>query len=144
MKRLTAVVLCGFAVLALAPSASAAIRIKKIYYDSPGADTGSNSSLNAEWITIRNTGSKGRNITGWRIRDAAGHVYCCFGMVLPAETTVKLHTGSGADSYPHHLYWELDNYVWNNVKDKAILKNAAGTVIDTCSYNNASANYKLC
>jgi hypothetical protein len=44
MKGLTAAVLCCLAMLALAPAAPAAIKITKIYFDSPGADTGSNHS----------------------------------------------------------------------------------------------------
>jgi hypothetical protein len=75
MKRLTIAVLCGFAMLALAPSAPAAIRITKIYFDSPGADTGSNFSLNAEWIRLRNTSARSRLLTGWKIRDAGPRLH---------------------------------------------------------------------
>jgi hypothetical protein len=144
MKRLTAAVLCGFAMLALAPSGSAAIRITKIYYNSPGPENGSNSSLNGEWLTIKNTGSRGKQLKGWKVRDVGGNVFRFLSFKLPAGTTVKIHTGKGPDTFPHHLYWKLENYVWNNDQDKATLKNAAGTVIDTCSYNDASAAYKVC
>jgi hypothetical protein len=50
--------------LALASPASAAIRITKIYFDSPGADTGSNTSLNAEYVVIKNTGTTRKTLTG--------------------------------------------------------------------------------
>lgn len=126
--------------LTLAPASFGAIRITKIYFDSPGADTGSNSSLNAEWIAIRNTGTTGRQLLGWRIRDAAGHVYHFGSFKLPAKTTVKLHTGSGFDSFPNHVYWEQGNYVWNNDGDTAKLKNKAGTVVDKCSYSGAGSS----
>ena len=43
--------------LGLPPPASAAIRITKIYFDSPGADTGSNTSLNAEYVVIKEHGN---------------------------------------------------------------------------------------
>ena len=92
MKRLTVAVLCGFAMLALAPSAPAAIRITKIYFDSPGADTGSNFSLNAEWIRLRNTGARSRLLTGWKIRDAQGHVYTFGTYRLGAGLAVTVHT----------------------------------------------------
>ena len=45
-----------------ASSAQAAFRIADIRFDSPGADNGSNSSLNGEWIRIRNTGNSGRKL----------------------------------------------------------------------------------
>jgi hypothetical protein len=48
-------------------SASAAycIGIYRIYYNSPGTDTGSNTSLNAEWIQLRNRCSTSRSLTSW-------------------------------------------------------------------------------
>lgn len=144
MKRLSAAVLCCLAVLALAPPGSAAIRITKIYYNSPGVESGSNASLNGEWITIKNTGNRERQLKGWKIRDVAGNVFRFLSFKLPAGTTVKIHTGKGPDTFPRHLYWKLETYVWDNDKDKATLRNAAGNIVDTCSYNNASASYKVC
>jgi hypothetical protein len=139
MKRLSAAVLCGFAMLALAPTAPAAIRIVKIYFDSPGADTGSNSSLNAEWIRLKNTGSTGRYLTGWTIRDTSGHVYRFGTYRLRAGYTVTVHTGSGTNTRLNR-YWRLDYYVWNNDGDTARLKNSGGTLIDKCSYSGAGSS----
>jgi hypothetical protein len=45
--------------LLLAPASGAAVRIVKIYFDPPGADTGSNSSLNDEWIPAQEHGDAG-------------------------------------------------------------------------------------
>jgi len=142
MKRLAVAVLCGFAMLALAPSAPAAIRITKIYFDSPGADTGSNSSLNAEWIRLKNTGSRARSLSGWTIRDTSSHVYRFGTYRLGAGLTVTVHTGSGSNT-ARNRYWRLDYYVWNNDGDRATLKNKAGTVIDRCRYSGAG-DYKIC
>lgn len=144
MRRLTAAVLCGLAVLTLTPLASAAIRITKIQYNSPGTDNGTNASLNGEWITIKNTGNRGRQLRGWKVRDVEGHIFRFLGFKLPAKTTVKIHTGVGPDTFPRHLYWKLSEYVWNNDADKATLRNAAGGVVDTCSYDNATVAYTVC
>jgi hypothetical protein len=132
-------VLAGIA----ATSAPAAIKIAKIYYDSPGADTGSNSSLNDEWIRIRNTFSTARSLTGWRIRDASGHVYRFGTYTLPGGSAVTVHTGRGTNTI-RHRYWRSDNYIWNNDRDTATLKNAAGVVKDRCSYNSTAVDYKVC
>jgi hypothetical protein len=140
----TSVALAVVLTAALASAAPAAIRIAKIRYDSPGADTGSNASLNAEWITIKNTGSSARQLNGWRVRDRAGNVYRFGNVVLPAGHTARLHTGSGSNYPPHHLYWASGHYVWNNVKDRATLRNAKGNVVDRCAYNSASASTKVC
>ena len=135
MKRIIIGLVCGATVLLLATAAAGAIRIDKIYYDSPGADTGSNSSLNKEWIRLKNTGNSVRSLDGWKVRDRAGHVFKLI-TELPAGKTLKIHTGSGFDSaYPFLTFWGLDNYVWNNDGDKATLKKRNGNVADTCSYS---------
>ncbi len=147
MKRLLAQLSAAVAIVALAgataTAAPGAIRITKIYYDSPGADTGNNSSLNAEWIRLKNTGSRARYLTGWRIRDAAGHVYKFGTFRLRAGYSVKVHTGSGSNTATNR-YWGSSGYIWNNDKDTATLKNASGVVIDRCSYNSTAVDYKVC
>lgn len=58
--------------VAAAPADAAAspIKIVKIYYDSPGSpDNGKNSSLNGEYIQIKNTGKKAVSLKGWTVRD---------------------------------------------------------------------------
>jgi hypothetical protein len=125
--------------LSLAPASLGAIRIAKIYFDSPGSDGGSNSSLNAEWIRLKNTGSSGKSLQGWKIRDAAGHVYTFGTYTLGAGKTVTIHTGSGSNT-AWNRYWGQDWYVWNNDGDTAKLKNKAGTLIDKCSYSGAGSS----
>jgi hypothetical protein len=48
MKKAFVMIIAATLTLGLASPASAAIKITKIYFDSPGADTGTNKSLNAE------------------------------------------------------------------------------------------------
>ena len=49
------------AVAAQPASAAPAVRILKIQYDSPGSDTGSNTSLNGEWVVLKNFSSTNRS-----------------------------------------------------------------------------------
>jgi hypothetical protein len=141
---LSLLLVIALGVLALASTAAGAVKIAKIHYNSPGTDTGSNKSLNGEWVTIKNTGNNSRSLGNWRIRDRSGHVYrFASGFRLGGGETVKLHTGRGSDS-AHHRYWDADAYVWNNDRDRATLKNAGGNVIDKCSYNNSAASEKVC
>jgi hypothetical protein len=139
LKRVLSVALAAFAALALASTASAGLRITKIYFDPPGSDTGSNSSLNAEWIRIKNTGLKGRFLTGWSVRDKAGSVFTFGSFKLGAGKSATLHTGAGSNTATNH-YWESGTYIWNNDGDKATLKNKAGNVIDTCSYSGSGSS----
>jgi hypothetical protein len=61
--------------LPLASSAQAATypQFGKIYYDSPGSHDRSNASLNAEYVTIKNSSSSTLSLTGYTVRDLAGH-----------------------------------------------------------------------
>ena len=128
--------------LGLAAPASAAIRITKIYFDSPGADTGSNTSLDAEYVVIKNTGTTRKTLTGWTLRDASKHVYKFPTFRLGAGKSVKVHTGKDANT-ASNLYWRSSSYIWNNDGDTATLKRSNGTVASRCSYTGAGS-YKIC
>ncbi|MEO7980318.1 MAG: lamin tail domain-containing protein [Sporichthyaceae bacterium] len=110
------------------------VRFTMIYYDSPGAGDGSNSSVNAERFTVKNYGTRARSLAGWTVRDHEGHVYRFpNGFRLPAGRTVTVHTGKGS-STGLHRYWGQNHYVWNNTADTAVLRNRAGTKIDGCRW----------
>ena len=119
------------------------MHIKEIYYNSPGTDDGSNASLNGEWIKLNNTSNDNISLKDWTIRDRAGHVYTFGSYTLSANSSVKIHTGSGTNTSSNR-YWGHDWYIWNNDTDKATLKGDGGGVVDTCSYDNSSVSYKMC
>ena len=127
------------------PSASAAscFGIYRIYYNSPGTDTGSNTSLNGEWIQLRNRCSTSRSLTNAKIKDAAGHTYTFGSYALGGGKYVKVHTGKGSNTATNR-YQGRSWYVWNNDKDTGYLYNASGTRLDSCSYNNRSASSVYC
>lgn len=56
-------------ILVFPAAASAAIRIHKIRYDPWGADYTSNKQLRAEYIVVKNTGSKARQLRRWVVRE---------------------------------------------------------------------------
>lgn len=134
-----ALALSTVALLPTLPTANAAtsppVRFSHVQYDSPGTDSGSNSSLNAEWVKVTNYSSHARTLTGWTIRDTSSHVYRFPTYTLRPGTSVRLHTGRGTNSRTD-LYWHQSNYVWNNTGDKAILKTRAGSIVDTCSWRD--------
>jgi len=134
----------GLAVMGAGPAAAApAVSISKIYYDSPGSDKGANTSLNGEYVTLKNSTTKTQTITGWTVRDAANHVYTFPTTKIAAGGTIKVHTGKGTNSGAHR-YWGKSWYVWNNDKDTATLRTGSGSTVDTCSYNSTRADYKNC
>lgn len=124
-------------VLPVAPAEAASkVKITRVYYDSPGTpDSGSNRSLNGEWVRIKNTGSKAVSLTGWTLRDKTGFTYRFGTFKLGAGKSVTIRTGSGTDTAKNR-FWGQDWYVWNNSGDKAILKNGSGKTVDTCKWGS--------
>ena len=126
----------GAALIGPSPAGAAtpSLRFHSAQYDSPGSDTGSNVSRNAEWISLVNTGSRAVNLSGYTIRDKAGKSYR-FGSVSIAAKGGRLwlHTGSGTNSSTHR-YWGSGNYVWNNTGDTAYLRNSRGAAVDSCAW----------
>lgn len=120
-----------------AQAASRSIQITSVQYDSPGTDRGSNASLNAEWVLIKNTSKKSRSLTGFTLRDTAGHRYTFGRLTLAAGKSVRVHTGKGTDNKTNR-YWGSGSYIWNNDGDTAILRNAKGSTVDTCSWSGGS------
>ncbi|MGY0062874.1 lamin tail domain-containing protein [Streptomyces sp. LZ34] len=141
-----AVVAAAASTVALLPTqaqAAGSIYLYKVYYDSPGSDTRSNSSLNAEYAQIKNSTGSAVQLKGYTVRDATGYTYTFPSYKISAGKTVKIHTGKGAQS-AGHVYWGRGSYVWNNDKDTVTLRTASGAFRDSCSYNSTRADYKMC
>jgi hypothetical protein len=117
--------------------ATGGVKIVRIYFDSPGSDTGSNTSLNAEWVQIKNVTKTRKTITAWTLRDASSHIYRFPATSLAAGHTLKVHTGRGANNGGNR-YWNAGDYIWNNTGDTAGLRNSHGTVVDRCHYTTSS------
>ena len=131
------------AALATPADAASPVLIGKTQYDSPGSDTRTQASLNAEYVTIKNTSTTARVLTGWTLRDASAHVFTFPTFTLPAGRSVIIHTGSGTNS-AGHLYWRSGNYIWNNTGDTATLKTNAGTTVDSCRWTTTAPGYTAC
>ena len=132
-----------FAATGAQAATTSQIQFRLIYYNSPGSDNGSNSSLNAEYVTLKNTGTTSRNLTGWKVEDLASHVYTFGNFTLRPGGKVRIHTGSGTNTSTDR-YWNHGWYVWNNTGDKAKLHNAAGTWKDSCSWGRNGPGYLYC
>ena len=139
--------LCGIGAIPAAASpdhhgaARGRVFIREIFYNSPGADHGSNSSLNAEWVELKNSSGHPIALTHWTLRDKAGHVYkFTSAFRLRAHKTVKIHTGSGRNTRTNR-YWNHGWYIWNNDGDTAVLKSASRSVKSRCSYSDSSEQH---
>lgn len=116
-----------------ASAASPAAGFGAIQYDSPGKDTRSNTSLNAEWVTVVNRTNKALDLNGWTLSDADRHTYK-LRIKLGSGKSVRVHTGMGRDS-ASDVYWGSRAYVWNNDRDTAVLKDSRGRVVASKSWH---------
>ena len=111
--------------------AAGPVKISKIHY----AQSGTN--LDTEYIVFKNTSASTVRMKGWEIISAPSsdnqHYFFPRTNVAPGHT-VTLYTGSGTNR-PGKRYWGSTSPRWDNSGDKAILKNAAGTKVDTCQYS---------
>lgn len=127
------------------------VQITRIWYNSPGSpDSGANSSLNGEYIQVKNTTRRAVSLKGWTIRDMtrrSDHVYTFGAFTLGAGKTVTLRTGKGKDTSTTR-YWGRSGgtlaYIWNQTKDTGYLRNPTGKLVDSCSYNSSRAEYVNC
>ena len=94
MQRALRIILVGGVIvglLAMPGMAMAGIKIKAIYFDPPGSDTGSNSHLNKEYVVIKNTGNDGRQLRRWKLFDKGRiHTYKFGRFKLRAGRSVKV------------------------------------------------------
>ena len=123
--------------------AAGSVRLGRVQYDSPGTDTRSNASRNAEYVTIVNGTARAVQLRGWTVADAQHHVYRFGGLVLAAGKSVRLHTGSGSNTTTN-VYWGSGNYIWNNGGDKVTLRRSSGATVDTCSWTHDAPGYTNC
>ena len=110
--------------------ASGPIKIVKIHY----GQTGTN--LNTEYIVFKNRSTHRVQLKGWEIISAPStdHQFYIFPKTrLAPGASLTLFTGNGSNTATRR-YWGAGTPVWNNDGDKAVLKNAAGTVVVTCQY----------
>ena len=147
---LTAAMIIGLCGLAAAPAAASPshhgaargrVFIHRIFYNSPGSDDRSNSSLNAEWVDLHNSSGHPITLTHWTLRDKAGHVYEFKASYrLRAHKDVRIHTGRGSNTSTNR-FWGSENYIWNNDGDTAVLKSASGSVKSRCTYSDSSEQH---
>jgi hypothetical protein len=138
--------LAAGALLATAPpaQASSTMQLVKVVYDAAGyPDSAANSSVNGEYVVVRNAGTTTRCLEGWTIRDVANHVYTVRSFCIGAGKSFYLHSGKGTDTATHR-FWGSGWHIWNNTGDTAYLRNASGVLADSCRWTTLGRGYVYC
>ncbi|TDC12496.1 lamin tail domain-containing protein [Actinomadura bangladeshensis] len=135
-----AIAVAGAGVLVATPAEAASpVQIYRVYYNSPGSDTGSNKSLNGEWVQLFNTSRLSKSLKGVKLRDKTGYTYTFGSYRIAGRKSVYIHTGKGKNTATHR-YWGKSWYVWNNTGDTAYLLYANGKVADKCSWGKKGSS----
>jgi P pilus assembly chaperone PapD len=151
MRRLvtltvTALVAGTSSLVAVTPAdAARTVQFTRIQYDSPGSDTRSNSSLNGEYVQVKNGTARTVNLYRWYVRSArSGDVYrFASNFYLRPGATVTIRTGKGRNTDTTR-YWGRNSYVWNNTRDTAYLRTPSGALMNSCSWTSTGRGYKYC
>ena len=98
----------------LPQSGQRAVRIQDINYNPPGRD------VESEYVVIQNDTRAAINMSGWTLRDAAGHLFTFSPFTLSSGFSVTIWTKAGTND-GENLYWGRRAAVWNNTGDIAIL-----------------------
>jgi hypothetical protein len=140
VRRTTAIVLAAGALVGSAALPAVAggghraprhhVVLGEIRYDSPGRDTGSNRSLNGEWVEVTNEGRHGVNLDGWTLSDSDGNRYHFEDIRLAGRSTVRVRTGHGHDTRTD-VYQDNRSCIWSNRADTATLRNDRGRTVDS-------------
>jgi competence protein ComEC len=104
------------------------VYISRVQFDAPGDDR---LNLNGEWVTVSNRGEEAVLIAGWTISDKTGSGTFTFpAVLLLPSSSVTVFSGSGSMN-DTALYMGRSSPLWGNSGDLAILRDGAGTIIDT-------------
>ncbi len=103
------------------PPALTAVQIVQVEYDPAGP------ALD-EWVLIQNAGEDSVDVTGWTLRDRAGHIYLFPGLTLGPGASIRVWTRAGQDTATD-LYMGRGWPIWNNDGDCASLWDLQGQLV---------------
>ena len=106
------------------------LRVVDVHADAEGRD---GDHLNDEYVVFENAGERTLDLSGWTVRDEAGHEYTFGDVTLAPGERLTLHTGSGTATATDR-YWGSDGPLWNNDGDTVTVETANGTRVVTTRY----------
>jgi beta-lactamase superfamily II metal-dependent hydrolase len=102
------------------------VSVSATQFDAPGDDR---QNLNGEWVRLTNRGEGFVLLAAWTLSDMTGsRPYVFPEFVLTPESSVTVYSGRGTMNETA-LFMGLDEPVWGNTGDTAILKDGSGTII---------------
>jgi hypothetical protein len=121
------------------PPPSAGVHIDFVYYNPPGPDWPHAAwRLNREYVVVRNASWRTVDLEDWTLENSDDDDYTFDHVWLRPGRSVVVHTGWGRDHWGsgrrYHVYWGQHDYMWDDSRDTATLKDDDGDEVDTCSW----------
>jgi hypothetical protein len=108
-------------------------RVTRIVYNPPGDD------LVGENVVVENRGATALQLQGWTLEDAVPQRYTFPAFLLPEGSSIRVWVKAGTNT-ASDLYWGKKQPIWNNDGDTATLRDPAGSVMWTCSYDGGGSS----
>jgi hypothetical protein len=103
------------------------VSVNATQFDAPGDDS---QNLNGELIRLTNRGEGFVLLAGWTLSDTTGlHPYVFPAFVFTPGSSVTVYSGKGTMN-DTALFMGLDEPLWGNTGDMALLKDGSGNIID--------------
>jgi micrococcal nuclease len=116
-----------------ASSAVTGVKIAGQHFDARGRDE---ENLNDEYLIISNENDSAFDVTGFLLRDQAGHEFVLC-LILPANGEVRVRTGSGVKDNSNY-YLGSDDPIWNNDYETAYLWDDDSKLVDLFIFDKGS------
>ncbi|ROZ62881.1 lamin tail domain-containing protein [Kocuria soli] len=105
----------------------------------PGATPAPIGTSTTNYVVVKNTGSKTLILSGYRIKDAANHTFVFpTGTKIAPGKQIMIRSCKGANT-SGTLYWNQNNYVWNNTGDTLRMYSPKGALLEKCSYRGGGS-----
>jgi micrococcal nuclease len=92
-------------------------------------------NVNGEYLRVCNITPEPVNLDGYRITDISDKSWTLPAIVIPAGHTVKIHSGHGEHqknaAKQLEIYLGSSTPIWNNKRDKAVLYDRFGRIVDS-------------
>lgn len=80
--------------------------------------------LDAESVTIKNTGDEPLNLSGWQLKDSDKNIFIFPNLTLNTNGAVQVHTKPGTNNVID-LYWNASAPVWQSGEEAQLLDSHA-------------------
>jgi micrococcal nuclease len=106
------------------------VEIVEFHWNAAGDDR---QNLNDEYVIFRNVCDFVIDLSGWKVVDAAWHVYVFGKLRLLPGSRVRLSSGTGIDEQGQ-VYWGSGLPIWNNDGDSLFLRDGEDKIVLVKSY----------